>query len=182
MINFLRIAYIITTHGIKGEFKCTPTSDDLSRFELIKNIYLVPKSIKDFNISGVDKEKYLNQVESVKYLKNAVVIKCKNIDSIEEASKYIQYDIYIDRSDAIPLDKNEYFIPDLIGLKLVDNNNDELATVVDVIDNLSQAKLIVKKNDKEYIIPMVSEFIKKIDLDNKIINVELIEGMLEDDI
>ena len=180
MINYFRIGYIITTHGIKGELKCINTSDDLHRYDDVKSIYLVPKNELSFNISGINKDKYIYTVENVKYIKNSVIIKCKKIDTIEEAKRYVGYDIYIDRQDAKKLKNNEYYIPDLIGLKLVDQNNKELAEVIDVIDNMSQAKLIVKKDNKEYIIPMVSEFIKKIDLNNKIIEVLLVEGLLDD--
>lgn len=180
MIKYFRIGYIITTHGIKGELKCINTSDDLHRYDDIKSIYLVPKNELNFNISGINKDNYIYKIENVKYIKDFVIIKCENINSIDEAKRYIGYDIYIDRQDAKQLENNEYYIPDLIGMRLLDQDQKELAVVVDVIDNMSQAKLVVKKNNKEYIIPMVSEFIKKIDLNNKTIDVMLIEGLLND--
>lgn len=180
MIDYFRIGYVVTTHGIKGELKCINTSDDLHRYDDIKIIYLVPKDELTFNSTGSNRDTYKNELENVKYIKNSVIIKCKNINSIEEAKRYIGYDIYIDRKDAKLLKDNEYYIPDLIGSKLIDENYNVLAEVIDIIDNMSQAKLIVKKNNKEYIIPLVSEFIKKIDLNNKIITVKLIEGLLDD--
>ena len=184
MTNYLRIGKIIKVFGIKGELKVFPTTDELKRFDKLNKVYLSRKDINDIEDTNTsenyDKIKML--VTDVKYLKQNPVIKFKEVDSIESAEKFIGYDIYISRNEAIDLADNEYFITDLIGLRVFDYDK-EIGEVVDILRTKANSILSIKlTNDntqsKEILVPMVSDFVKKIDLNDKKIYLETIKGML----
>ena len=107
MQNLLEIGQIVNSYGIKGFLKVVPFTDDVNRFNDLKHIY-------------IEKNKKLEEVEieEVKYHKNLVLIKLKGIDDIDEAEKYKNSYIKIDRKDAVKLSENSYFIVDLIGMNV----------------------------------------------------------------
>ena len=178
MINFFRIGVITSLHGLNGEFKCLITSSDVNRFNDLKEIYLVPKNLYDDFLDNSNL--YIHIVNNVKYINKKVIISVYGIDTIDKAKKFLNAEIYIDRKNALPLRENEYFIPDLIGLSVSDTIRGYIGKVVDVDLAIKDSILIVKKNDKEILIPMNSHFIKNIDINKSQITVELLEGMIDD--
>ena len=107
MQNLLEIGQIVNSYGIKGFLKVVPFTDDVNRFKALKHIY-------------IEKNKKLEEVEieEVKYHKNLVLIQLKGINDINEAEKYKNSYIKIDRKDAVNLPENSYFIVDLIGMNV----------------------------------------------------------------
>ena len=101
----LEIGQIVNTFGIKGEVKVVPFTDDINRFDDLKEVYIKSK-----------KEEKLYQVEGARYHKNMVLLKLKGIENPEDAEKLRNSYLEIDREDAIPLEEGTYFIADLIGL------------------------------------------------------------------
>ena len=183
MIKFLRVGKIVKPQGIKGEVKVLPTTSDLDKFKKIKSIILhMDEEAKDEEIEKcVDLE--IKKITGVKYLKDFVILKLENIDKVEDAEKLRNLSIYIKREDSGDLKTNEYFVADLKELKVVDYKNDkEIGIVADILETKNQNILVVKKDKnskKEILIPLVDEFVKKIDLDNKKIIVSLLSGMDE---
>jgi len=101
----LEIGQIVNTFGLNGFVKVVPFTDDITRFELLESVYLVDnKHYKKYDI------------EEVKYHKNMVLLKFKNIDDINAAENLRNLYLEIDRKDAVKLPENSYFIVDLIGL------------------------------------------------------------------
>ncbi len=174
MKHFLRIGKIISLHGIKGEAKVFPTTDDIKRFDDLDVFYIIDSDDAD-DIDFEDANTYKKQ--SVKYLKNTVVIKIEGYESIEESSKLINKNIYVSRDNAIPLFDNEYYIVDLIGLKVYAGNI-EIGIVKEILRNKSHDILSVLHNDKEILIPFVDEYIESIDINLKVVRVKNIEGLI----
>ena len=104
----LEVGQIVNTFGIKGEVKVTPFTDDISRFDDLKKVYV--KTRKD------DK---LYKVENVRYHKNMVLIKFKGIDRVEDAELLRNSYLEVDRENAIELEEGEYFIADLLGVDVI---------------------------------------------------------------
>ena len=174
MRKFLRIGKIISLHGIKGEVKIFPTTDDIKRFDVLKKIYIVDD--EDFDKDELSDE-LLYEVESVKYFKKLVILKIKTLDSIEQSSKYIKKNIYVSREDAIKLSKNEYFVIDLIGLDTI-YNGESFGKVVDIMKTKANDILVVISGGKEILIPLVDVYIDNINLDNKNITLKNLEGLI----
>ena len=172
MKKYLRIGKIISLHGIRGELKVFPMTDDIKRFDSLKEFYII------YSDDAVD-EDFVNlmtyEKENVKYIKKTAIIKVKGIDSIESATKYIGGSIYVSRDKAIELETNEYFVVDLIGL----TTTGELSgKVVDVIKTKANDILVVSSIGKEVLIPLVDEYIKSVDLQNGNIELRNIEGLI----
>ena len=107
MEEFLQVGVITATHGIHGEVKVFPTTDDPKRFKKLKKVLL-----------DTGREKMELEVEGVKFFKNMVILKFKEYNDINQIEKYRKCPLLVTREHAVKLKKNEYFIADLIGLKV----------------------------------------------------------------
>ena len=166
--EMLEIGQIVNTFGIKGMVKIVPFTDDIKRFDNLKTIYVVTKS---------KKTKY--EIEEIKYHKNLVLAKLKGIDNMNDAELLKQSSIQIERKDAISLEENTYFIVDLIGLKVITDKNEELGNIVDIFNTGSNDIYVVKDEmGKQTLLPAISEVIKNIDMENKVITVHLMKGLV----
>ncbi len=169
MVNYLEVGKIVNTFGIKGQVKVVPFTDDVKRFDKLKSVYVERK-----------KELQSHKIENVKYTNNMVILKLEGIDSMEEAEKYKNCSLKIDRKDAIKLPKDTYFIADLIGLPVY-TDEDVLLGKVDDIYNTGSSDIYVIKDElgKQILLPAIKDVIKTIDLDNEKIIVHIIKGLLD---
>lgn len=168
MEQLMEIGQIVNTYGIKGFLKVVPYTDDITRFEDLKSIYVETKnSLKTFII------------EDVKYSKNLVLLKLKGIDDINTAEIYKNCYLKIDRKDAVELPEDSYFIIDLIGITVYTDNNEELGNIVDVYSTGANDIYVVKNElGKQVLLPAIGEVIKDVDIQNKKMIVHLIEGLI----
>lgn len=168
MDEYLEIGQIVNTNGLKGMVKVNPFTDDMTRFEELEDLYIQYKG----NLKKV-------KIEQVRYQKNQVLLKLEGINSIEEAENYRNCYLKIHRKDARNLEEDMYFIADLIGLEVYTNQNELLGKLDDVFSTGSNDVYVVKdQNGKQILLPAIKEVIKQIDLKNKKITVELINGLL----
>ena len=168
MQEYLEIGQIVNTTGLKGYVKITPFTDDIKRFDKLKTIYVVIKgNLKEFII------------EDVRYQKNLVLLKLEGVDTVEEAEKYRDCYIKIDRKDAVKLPKDTYFIVDLIGVDVITTDGNLLGKIEDVFPTGSNDVYVVKDNlGKQVLLPAIAKVVKKVDLENKQVIVELIPGLI----
>lgn len=174
MRNYLRIGKIISLHGIKGEVKIFPTTDNIKRFDSLKEFYIVASDDAD-DSAFTDDNHY--EAAGVKYIKNTCILKIKGYEKIEDSSRFIGKNIYVARENAVELDENEYFIVDLIGLKCFMNEK-QIGNVKDIMKTKANSILVVDYNDKDILIPMVSDFIENVDINNSIIKIKTLEGLI----
>lgn len=174
MRKFLRIGKIISLHGIKGEVKIFPTTDDVKRFDELKEFYILKDEDAEDEAFN-DAETY--EPQGVKYIKNTCILKIKGFDKIEDSNKFVGSNIYVDRTNAVELKNNEYYIVDLIGLKCYKDDT-LIGNVKDIMKTKANSILVVDYNKKDLLIPMVSDFIENVDIDNSIIKIKTIEGLI----
>ena len=166
--SFFEIGQIVNTFGIKGFVKINPFTDDLERFEELKSVFVVK-----------NKELIEMQIEEVKYHKHLVLVKFKGIEDINMAEKYKGCYIKIKRENARKLPEDTYFIADLIGIKVYDENGNLLGKVDDIYNNKSTDIYVIKDDlGKQILLPSTKEVIKQIDVDNDKIVVHLIDGLV----
>lgn len=169
MENLLRVGVISSTHGVKGEVKVFPTTDDPARFKLLKKVIL------DTGREPIDLE-----IEGIKFFKNMVILKFKGYDSIEEIEKYKGKDLLIARDLAVKLGPDENFIFDLIGLSVVKDDGEELGTLTDVIKTGANDVYEVKMADgREVLLPAIKECVLNVDLEKKTVTVHMMDGLLD---
>lgn len=168
MENFLEIGQIVNSYGLKGQIKVVPFTDNIQRFSKLKTIYIeIEKQLKEFKI------------EEVKYHKNNILIKLENINDINDAEKYKNCYIKIDRKDAVKLPEDTYFIVDLIGIEVFTQENVILGKIIDVFPTGSNDVYVVKDElGKQILLPAISEVIKNVDIPNKKMIVNLIKGLV----
>ena len=168
MEKYLEIGQIVNTFGIKGQVKVNPFTDDIKKFEKLKEIYIEKKN-----------ELKLFQIEKVNYSKNMVILKLKGIETPEEAESLRNSYLKIDRKDAKKLPEGTYYIADLIGLDVYTDEN-ELLGKVDYIYNTGSNDIYVVKDEqgKEILLPAIKDVLKQVDLENGKIIVHIIEGLI----
>ena len=168
MEQFFRVGVITSTHGIRGEVKVYPTTDDPQRFKKLKKVIL------DDGKQRLDME-----VASVKFFKNMVILKFKGIDNINDVEKYKQADLLVTRENAVKLEEGEYFIADLYGLDVIDADNGQVyGKITDVVNRGASDIYIVDTPNGERMIPVVDEFVDRVDV-NEGVFIRPIEGMLD---
>jgi 16S rRNA processing protein RimM len=169
MEKYLEIGQIVNTFGIKGQVKIVPFTDDITRYDELKEIYVEKKN-----------ELKLFQIEQVNYKKNMVILKLKGIETVEEAEKLRNCYLKIDRKDAKKLPKDTYFIVDLLGLDVYTDEG-KLLGKVDDIYNAGSSDIYVVKDElgKQILLPAIKDVLKEVDLENQKIIVHLIKGLVD---
>jgi len=168
MENYLRVGVISTTHGIRGEVKVFPTTDDQNRFKELKELFL-----------DTGNELIKMEIEGVKFFKQLVILKFKGIDRIEDVEKYRGKDLLITRDKAVKLEKDEFFIFDLIDSEVFTDEGEKLGVLVEILTSAANDVYVVKTADnKEILLPSIKECILDIDVENKKIIVHIMNGLL----
>ena len=169
MEDLLQVGIITSTHGVRGEVKVYPTTDDPRRFRRLKEVVL-----------DTGKEKMNLEIEGVKFFKQFVILKFKGLDNINDIEKYRQKSLYVTRKNAVRLQRDEYFIADLIGLKVQDEDGKELGTVKDVIETGANDVYEVEMADgKSLLLPAIKQCILNVDVENGTMQVHVLEGLLD---
>lgn len=169
MEKYLEIGQIVNTFGIKGQVKIVPFTDDITRYDELKEIYVEKKN-----------ELKLFQIEQVNYKKNMVILKLKGIETVEEAEKLRNCYLKIDRKDAKELPKDTYFIVDLLGLDVYTDEGKLLGKVDDIYNTGSSDIYVVKDElGKQILLPAIKDVLKEVDLENQKIIVHLIKGLVD---
>ena len=169
MQQYFEVGQIVNTFGIKGFIKIKPFTDEVSRFEELKEIYVEQKN----------KELKEVKIEKISYQKELVLIKLKGIDYLTQAKKLKGLYLKISRKNAKKLPKGTYFIADLIGMNVYSDEGKLLGKLDDVYSTGANDVYVVKnENGIQVLLPATQEVIKQIDLDNEKIIVHMLEGLV----
>ena len=169
MEDLLQVGIITSTHVVRGEVKVYPTTDDPRRFRRLKEVVL-----------DTGREKINLEIEGVKFFKQFVILKFKGLDNINDIEKYRQKSLYVTRKNAVRLQRDEYFIADLIGLKVQDEDGTELGTVKDVIETGTNDVYEVEMADgRSLLLPAIKQCILNVDVENGMMQVHVLEGLLD---
>lgn len=172
MLQYIEIGKIVNTHGVKGTVKVEPWCDSPSVLSKMKKVFFSPSS----KAQGYREVKIL----SGSVQKDRVLLCLEGIDTVDKAILLKNTVIYAHRDD-IPIEEGSHLIVDLIGLKVIDiNTNEVYGTLSDVIQGGSGDIYEVKTSKGNVLIPAVKEFVKEIDL-NKGIFISPIKGMFDED-
>ncbi len=170
MVDLLQVGVITTTHGIKGEVKVFPTTDDVERYSYLKDVIL-----------DTGKEKIDLKIERVKYFKQFVIVKFKGINDINDIEMYKGKSLYVTRENAVELEEGEYFIADLIDLKVVTDEGKDFGILTDVMQTGANDVYVVETFEykKEVLLPAIKECVLDVDLEKGIMTVHIMEGLLD---
>lgn len=168
MISELQVGVITQTHGIKGEVKVFPTTDDAGRFKKLKSV-----------IMDTGRERLDVEIESVKFFKQYAILKFKGYDSINDVEKYKNAKLLVPRDKAVRLKKDEYFIADLIGMEVVTLDGEPFGKIKDVlVTGANDVYVVEREDEKEVLLPAIKECVKKIDMELGQVWVHIMDGLL----
>jgi 16S rRNA processing protein RimM len=173
--GYLQVGKIINTHGVKGEVKIMPLTDNRERFDLLKTVINVTKdSVTEKDV--LDSKKLT--IENVKYQNEKIIIKFQEINNVEEAISLKESFLVISREDAVKLPENTYFICDLIGCEVTDTKRGFLGNITNIIETGSNDVYIVRNNKREEtLVPALKTVVKSVNIEDKKIVVEMPEGL-----
>ena len=170
--DYLRVGVITDTHGIRGEVKVYPTTEDPKRFELLPTVHVIAKDGSDVAL----------KVCGVKYFKNLVILKFDGINNINDIEQYKKCEMFVTREEAIPLEEGEHYVADLIGLRVITDDGVELGVLEDVLETGANDVFEVRpkeKGKKMILIPAIDDCMGEVDLENGTMEVHLLPGLLD---
>ena len=168
MEQLLQVGIISSTHGVRGEVKVFPTTDDVKRFKKLKKVIL-----------DTGREHLPLEVESVKFFKQFAIVKFKGIDNINDIEKYKGKSLLVDRENAVKLRKDEYFIADMIGLQVYTEDGEAFGTMKDVLETGANDVYIIDSiHYGEVLIPAIKQCILNVDIENQKMTIHLMEGLV----
>lgn len=170
MEDLLQIGVITTTHGLKGEVKVFPTTDDANRFLELDEVILESKG------------SYVTlHAQSCRFFKQFVILKFKEFNNINDIEKYKKAPLYVTRENAVDLEEDEYFIADLIGLKVLTEKGIELGTLKNVIETgANDVYEIELPQGGQVLIPAVKECILDVDTEAGEMIIHLMKGLMNE--
>ena len=168
MEQLLQVGVITQPHGVRGEVKVFPTTDDPVRFKKLKKVIL-----------DTGKEKLDLEVEHVKFFKQFVIVKFKEFDNINDIECYKRCSLLVTRENAVPLEEDEYFVADMIGMKVITEDGTEFGTLSDVMETgANDVYVIDSKEHGEVLMPAIKECVLSVDMESGIITVHLMSGLI----
>lgn len=169
MTDRLKVGVVTSVHGIKGEVKVFPTTDDSRRFKKLKQVYL-----------DTGKEMLPLEIEGVKFFKQMVILKFKGYENPDDVMKFRQKELWIDRKDAVRLSKDEYFIADLIDMEVCDEEGKLIGILKDVISTGANDVYAVETPEgKEVLFPAIRQCVLDVDTGARKMTVHVMEGLLD---
>lgn len=169
MLDYLKIGGIISTHGLKGEVKVFPTTEDVHRYDDLDTVYI-----------EMPHGRLPVHVEHVRYFKNLVIVKFRGLNRIEDVQPYLKHDLYVSREDAIELKENEYFVGDVIGLKTITDDGRILGTLEDVLETGANDVYVISSAEdpkKEILLPVIRDVILEINPEEGYMKVHMLPGL-----
>ena len=168
MDDLLQVGIISSMHGLRGEVKVFPTTDDPNRFKKLKSVIL-----------DAGRETLELQTEQVKFFKQFVILKFKEFNNINEVEKYKGKGLFVTRENAVKLNPNEYFIADMIGMDVFTDDGNKLGILTDVLETGANDVYVVETEEhKEVLLPAIKECILNVDITGRKMEIHLMEGLV----
>ena len=169
MEDILQIGVITRPHGVKGEVKVFPMTDDVRRFKKLK------KTLLDTGNGYTELE-----CEGAKFFKQFVILKFKDHDTVESVAKYVRKGIFVTRADAVKPGKDEYFIADLIGMQAVDEESNLKGVIRNVIETgANDVYEIELEDNRTLLLPAIKECILEVDVPEGMMKIHILDGLLD---
>ena len=168
MEDKFRVGVITNTHGLRGEVKVFPTTEDPERFRDLREVLL-----------DTGKEWLELEISSVRFFKNLVIVKFKKFDSINEIEQYKGKDLYVSRENAIPLEEGEYYLADIIGATVVTEDGTVFGELKDVLETGANLVYVVLHEGTEVLLPVIPDCVKNVDVEQRKVTVHIMKGLLD---
>lgn len=166
MNDYIKVGKIVNTHGIKGYLKCVPLTDDMERFEELKYIY-------------TEKDNKKRRLKDVWYRNNIVYILLEDINDMSTAETFRDSYISILEDQLRELPEDSYYIFDLEDMEVYSEDGEYLGKIKEIYQTGANDVYEITNENKSFLIPAVKDVVKKVDVENKRMVINVIEGLLE---
>ena len=140
----------------------------MNRFKKLKEVLL-----------DTGKEIMTLEIEGVKFFKQYAILKFKNYDNINDIERYKGKSLYVPRSNAVKLKKDEYFVADLIGIRVINEEDKEIGTMTDYMETgANDVYTITMRDGRELLLPAIKQCVLDVDIEHKQMRVHILEGLL----
>ena len=169
MEQFFQVGVISSTHGVHGEVKVYPTTDDPKRFLKLKEALLdTPKGYMSL------------KVEKVRFFKQMVIVKFEGYDTIESIQMYRQKGLFVPREQAVPLAEDEYYVADLLGMDVYLEDGELFGKVKDVMQSAANDVYIIRSlAHGEVLLPAIADCVKEVSVEDNRMVIHLLDGLVE---
>jgi 16S rRNA processing protein RimM len=168
-MEYMYIGRVANTHGVKGVIKVLPTTDDPKRFELLEKVTIEDARGKEADYTVI----------KVKYLHQFVLLELKEVTDMNMAESLKLGIIKIPKEEALPLETDEYYVQDLIGLKVYDHLDVYLGVIKDVLfTGSNEVYVVALETGKELLLPAIKGCILNVDMTDKRMKVYVMEGLM----
>ena len=168
MTDRFQIGAVSSAHGVRGEVRVFPMTDDPTRYKKLRQVIVQKKNGAEETLA----------VESARFFKNMVLLKWKGIDTRDDAEAYRGSALFVPREEAVPLKENEYFIADLIGLTVFEEDGSALGELTDVLQTgANDVYEVTTPGKKKLLIPAIKECILTVDVEANRMEVHLLPGL-----
>lgn len=169
MSEMISIGKISRHHNRDGEVKCLILSDYPERFLEIERVFLE---------KGEDIKRM--HLETVRFHKDFAIIKFEEVNSLKEAERLKDYYVKLPAQEALVLPEGHFFLHDMIGLEVyTEQENEFIGLLEDIITTGSHDIYVVHQGKEEFLIPAIHEIVKEIDIENRKMIIDPIEGLLD---
>lgn len=170
MEDYFQVGIITSTHGIGGEVKVYPTTDDPKRFRRLKDIIL-----------DTGKERKSLEIQSVKFFKQFVILKFNGLDNINDVERYRNCPLLVSRENAVRLGRDEYFIADLEGLQVRDEDGTPIGVLNSVLETGANDVYVIGLTDgRELLLPAIKQCVLEVNIEDGYIRIHILEGLLDE--
>ena len=169
--SFVVVGKVGRPHGLRGFVNVSMLTDWPDRFQTGQSLYLVKEGEKGRWVV----------IEQTRLKGSLVLLKLEDINNRESAESIRNFELLIQSDNRPPLPKGQYYLSDLIGLKVKTVEGKNIGRVVDVMQNLAQDIYVIENKGRKILIPAVKQFIKTIDLKQGELIVDPIEGLIDHD-
>ena len=169
-MEWVPVGKISRTHGLKGEFKFHPF---VTEPEILQNLHRL-------KLQGNQGQETEQELVSLRGNPGKLIIKFKDINTIDDAEAYTGQTVLVLETDFKKLPDGEYYWYQVIGLNVYDRDDRHYGQVVDIIETGSNDVYVVRNSEKEILIPMIDWVVKTIDIEEKKLIFENVEGLIED--
>ncbi|MBP1925468.1 16S rRNA processing protein RimM [Sedimentibacter acidaminivorans] len=166
MKDYIKVGKIVNTHGVKGCIKCVPFTDDLERFDDLEYVYTEKDNIK-------------RKIKEVWYRKGTVYLTLENIEDMSTAESFKNSYISIFEDQLRDLPEDTYYLFELEGMKVYSDEGEYIGEISEIYQPGANDVYEIKNNDKTYLIPAVKEVVKEVNMKDRKIIINVIEGLLE---
>lgn len=169
MEDLFQVGIITGTHGLKGEVKVFPTTDDKQRFLDLEDVLL-----------DTGKEMLELKVEYCKFFKKFVFVKFEGLDDINDVEQYKRCPLLVTRENAVELEEDEYYVADLLGLTIVDDSGVTIGKLGNVIaTGANDVYEVLTEDGGRILLPAIKECILDVDMEEGVILVHLMKGLAD---